>query len=555
VTRSPKHPFSKTAKDYAKRVISGKQPACIQVRQACQRFEDDFKRKDIRFDDERVAHVCEFMSNLVHVKAKWAGKPFVLEPFQVFALANIFGWLECDTGLRRYREALILLPRKNGKSLLAAGIALYMTFADGEPGAEGYSGATSMKQAEEVFLPAKAMAELTPGLADGLDIETSARAVYSLRTRSKLQPVIAKTKDGTSPHVAICDELHQALDDTQINSFRSGMGARTQPLLLVITTAGTNLAGVCRIEQLEAEAVLNKTKKNDRLFALIYTIDPEDDWRKLSSFKKANPNYGVSVFEPFFKDRLNKALQSPAEQANVRTKHLNQWVASAQGWLSAHTWAEAADEQLSLKDFEGYSATLAVDQSTRQDLTAIALTIRDGDKKRVFTITHLPAGALDASPNAGSYREWIDSGHLIETPGTASSFQEIEDRVRELCGKFKIEEAIFDPWQGEGLRQKVAGLGISTQIWPASDRALWTKTLDDFEADLKNGVIKHPNDPVLNWCAMNTGIFERGVTRIPVKANNNKHQKIDAMIATLMAYAALEDTPKAVIDLEVEWYD
>lgn len=526
----------KLAKTYAQRVLSGKIPACLQVKQACERFQADFKRKDIRYDNERAKHACNFIEHLVHVKGKWAGQRIVLEPFQIFALVNIFGWIEQKTGYRRYREALIFLPRKNGKSLLAAGIALYMTFADNEPGAEGYSGATSLHQAKEVFSPAKAMVEMSPGLAEALDIDTRASAISSATSRSSFRPVIANTKDGASPHIAICDELHQARDDTQITAFRTGMGARSQPLLLICTTAGTNTAGVCRSEQLEAEAVLNGSKTNDRLFALIYTIDPGDDWRDIKSFKKANPNYGVSVGEEYLKDALKQAKQSPAKQASIRTKHLNEWMSSAQGWLSAHTWAEAADPTLDITAYEGCDATLGVDISTKQDLTALVLIVHHDGKRLVFPMAYLPNGALDTSQNASSYREWISSGDLEATPGTASSFEEIEEDVMSLCKRFTIRHAVFDPWQGEYLRQKVEKLGIETSIWPASDRVLWTTTLDDFEADLKNGNIRHPNHPVLNWCAANTAVYERGVTRIPIKPQ--KHLKIDIMIAGLMAFAA-----------------
>ncbi len=543
--RFPKDSFSAVAATYAKDVLSGKTPACVQIKQAAARFQDDFSRRDLIFSEVHVDHVCEFMQRLVHVKGVWAGKPIKLEPFQVFALANIFGWREKATSLRRYRQALILLPRKNGKSLIAAGIALYMVFADREPGAEGYSGATSLEQANEVFEPARRMVEMTPGLAEALDISVAKSAIYSTTTGSKFSRVIANTKDGASPHFACCDELHQARDDTQINAFRTGMGARSQPLLLIITTAGNNIAGVCHSEQMEAEAVLSGLKKNDRLFALIYTIDPEDDWRTESSWRKANPNWGVSVGSAYLQDQLNEARQSPAKQAAIRTKHLNQWVASASGWLTTQLWASAIDETLNLDDYKGREAYLSADIATRQDLTGVNLVIPDGDKRLIFPFAHLPEGALDASQNAPAYREWIDSGHLVKTDGTASDFETVKQHVLQLCRDFKIVKAVFDPWQGEFLRQEVASLGIDTEIWPASAPALWTKTLDDFEADLKNGKIKHPNHPVLNFCAANLSISEKGVTRIPVKPSKSQnHLKIDVMVSALTAYAiSLEAAP------------
>ena len=547
--RFTKNSFSWTALDYAKRIISGKIPACWQVKKACERFIADFDRKDIYFDTAAVDHVCEFMSALVHTKGDLAGQPIKLEPFQVFLLANIFGWLETKTGLRRFREAFILLPRKMGKSLIAGGIGNYMTFADGEPGAEGYSGATSLDQAKEVFTPAKRMVETTPGLAEALDLETTASAIFCQTTNSTFRPVIAKTKDGSSPHFACCDELHQALDDTQISAFRTGMGARSQPLLLIISTAGVNIAGVCKAEQDGAERVLSGLKKNDRLFALVYTLDPDDDWRDFANWRKANPNMGVSVSEEYLRDQLNEALQSPRKQASFRTKHLNQWVASASGWLTTSLWASAADPTLRMEDFYGREATLAVDVSTKQDLTALTLIVEDDGKRILFPLAFLPTGALAESPNAASYREWIDSGDLVETPGSASSFEEVEDTINELCDKFKITAAMFDPWQGEYLRQRLQPRIPETFVWPANDKALWTKTMDDFEADLKNGLIRHPNHPVMNWCAANISVIERGVTRTPVKPHRD--QKIDVMITALLAHAKSVEARPAPLDMEV----
>lgn len=535
--RYPKSSFSGIAIDYARRVLNGKQPACIQVKQAAQRFIDDFERTDIRFAEDRVDSVCDFVENLVHVKAEWAGTPIKLEPFQVFLLANIFGWLDVATGYRRFRQAFILLPRKNGKSLLAAAIALYMIFMTGEQGAEGYSGATSLDQANEVFGPAKKMVEMTPGLAEALDIETAARSIYSPSSGSSFRPVIAKTKDGSSPYLAICDELHQAIDDTQINAFRTGMGSRREPLLLIISTAGENTAGVCRTEQLNAEAVLAGRKKNDRLFALIYTIDSDDDWRHVASWKKANPNWGVSVNAEYLRDQLADARQSPAKQAAMRTKHLNEWVAGAHGWLSPLLWSSAADRALRLEDFHGRKAFVACDLSTKQDLTAVALVIPDGARTVVFPFPFVPAGALTESSNAPAYREWIEGGHLRDTPGTASSFDEVATLLADLHRDFLIDKVIFDPWQGEMMRQTVAGWGLATEIWPAYAPSLWTSTLDDFEADLKNGKIAHPGNAVMDWCAGNVAIHSKGgVSRTPVKPGD-KERKIDVMIAALMAYA------------------
>lgn len=248
--RFTKGTYAWTAVDYAKKVAAGKIAASWQVRASAKRMLADLSRKDIIFSEPHVDRACEFIETLVHIKGEWAGQPVTLQPFQVWIIASIFGFLNGKTRLRKVRTAFILLPRKNGKSLLAAGIALYMTFCDNEPGAEGYCGASNLAQANEVFIPAKRMAELSPGFMEAFGVEVMAKSIFSEDSGSRFVPVIAKTKDGSSPHVAICDELHQAKDATQIQAFRTGMGARRQPLLLVISTAGFHLAGTVAVAAL-----------------------------------------------------------------------------------------------------------------------------------------------------------------------------------------------------------------------------------------------------------------------------------------------------------------
>jgi phage terminase large subunit-like protein len=545
VKRYPKGSFAWTAVDYAKKVKSGKIAASWQVKASATRMLADLERTDIVFSEPHIDRACGFIEALVHIKGEWAGQPVTLEPFQVWIIASIFGFLNAKTRLRKVRNAFILLPRKNGKSLLAAGIALYMTFADNEPGAEGYCGASNLAQANEVFNPAKRMAELSPGFIEAFGVEVMAKSIFSEDSGSRFVPVIAKTKDGSSPHVAICDELHQAKDATQIQAFRTGMGARRQPLLLVISTAGFHLAGICRTEQLDAEAVLKGTSADDRLFSAIYTIDPEDNWRDFSVWRKANPNLGISVSEEYLRGEYEKALQSPANQAFARTKYLNQWVAAANGWLNQVHWANAGDAALSMADLKGSTAFIGVDMSTRQDLTAIVVVVPLPDGKRaIFPFAFVPQGAVDDSPNAPAYAKWTQDGDLIVTEGSASSFVEIEAKLEELCKHFAVKEIVFDNWQGENTRQKFETKGHNTSIF-VSNSSEWTVAMDDFEAALKNRELVHPNNPVLDWCASNVCAYQAGVSRRPVKPSKSGPEKIDLIVSSLYAFAASNKVPVA----------
>lgn len=538
--RFPKDSFSSRALAYAKSVASGKTPACWQIKAAAQRMIDDFSREDIVWATSRVDHVCEFVECIVHIKGEWAGTTIKLENFQVWLLANIFGWEVRSTSKRRFREAIIMLPRKQAKSTLAAAIGLYMGFADGEKGSEVYCGASNLSQALEVFKPAQQMASKSPGFTDAFDVEVMARSIFSESQNQTFQPVIGKTKDGSSPHCAICDELHQAKDETQLQAFRTGMGARSQPLLLIISTAGVNLGGVLRQEQLDAEAVLKETAADDRRFIAIWTIDPGDDWRDINVWRKANPGWGVTVGEDFFRAALDKALLSPANAAFARTKYLNEWVSSASAWLNTNDWSNARDETITREALQGRAAYLGADLSSRQDLTGIVLAIPlDDGRTAILPFALAPQGAIEGSPNAPAYAAWVESGDLIDCEGAASSFAEIEALIDDLCTEFQIKNCVFDLYQGENTRQKLAARGLQTTAWASNDRVTTTLVMDDFEADLKNGKIVHPGHAVLDWCAANICASIKGVSRMPVKPSRDA--KIDVMMAALFAYAASQE--------------
>ncbi|MGC5796961.1 terminase large subunit [Sphingomonas sp. NFX23] len=532
--------YSERAIVYAKAVKARKIPACIQVRQACARYLDDFKRKDIVYAPERVEHVCEFAELLPHVIGPLTGELIELEPFQIFIFANLFGWLDAKTRLRRYREAFILLPRGNAKSTIAAIIGLYMTFAENQGGAEGLSGATSMQQAEAVFIPAKRMVEMTPDLAEFYGLEVAARSIYQTSTGSSFKPVIARTKDGGLPWIAIADELHQALDDTQLNAFRTGMGKRrgSDPLLLIISTAGTNVAGVCRQEQLYFEAVLSGSMKDDRKFALIYTIDPKDDWTDFSVWRKANPNFGVSVDEDHLRSEYEKALQSPAHQSTCKTKYLNVWTNTATGWLNQRDWASAASPGLQLSTTA--RTWIGVDLSTKTDITAIVVVQELPDGKRaIVPFLYLPKGALERSKNAKAYTDWIASGAIHATEGSASDHAAVEAMIRALKKDYQVQSVLFDSWQAAGMMQRLEADGIECVEFGQTAKN-FTAPMIDFEAELMNGNIVHDDNPCLNWMASNISVRQMGPLKSPTKPTGQDHLKIDGMVAALMAYAQSE---------------
>ncbi|HEY9815491.1 MAG TPA: terminase large subunit, partial [Candidatus Obscuribacterales bacterium] len=340
------HPSVERANKYCRDVVGGSIPACKWIRLACQRHLDDLaksKRSEVYpyyFDHQAAERACKFIQAFPHTKGKWAAKgdSLILEPWQLFFICSLFGWKRTKDKMRRFRRAELWVPRKNGKSILAAGIGLYMLAADGEYGAEVYSGATTEKQAWEVFRPAKIMANRVGDFKSYFGVEVNASNISILENGSRFEPVIGKPGDGSSPHCAIIDEYHEHQTDELLDTMETGMGAREQPLLLMITTAGDNLAGPCYQMQLDAQKMLEGIYEDDQTLALIYTVDADDDWTSIDTIRKANPNYGVSVNDDFLEAKLAEAKNNSRKQSTFQTKHLNIWVGSREAYFNVQRW-------------------------------------------------------------------------------------------------------------------------------------------------------------------------------------------------------------------------
>ncbi len=304
--------FAALATAYATDVAEGRLVACRWIRLACERHLRDIQRSaageiPYAFNPELVdtkgkayrpaQRVCQFAELMPHIKGDWAarGERIRLSAWQVFFLASAFGWVHRETGKRRFQKVDLIVPRKNAKSTIAAVLGLFGLALDGEHGAEVYSGATSRDQAHEVFRPAKLMAVASPEFRARFGVIPNASNLAVIDTNSKFEPLIGKPGDGASPSLDIVDEYHEHATSELYDTMWTGMGARSQPLLLVITTAGANIGGPCFQHQLELQKVLEGAVVDERRFGLIYTIDKGDDWTDPAVLWKANPNLGVSI--------------------------------------------------------------------------------------------------------------------------------------------------------------------------------------------------------------------------------------------------------------------
>lgn len=545
---------------YVSAVLSGERPACKWERLAVERHVNDLARSEsdefpYRFDEQLAIKICKFSELFPHVKGKWANRVgrdalIKLEPWQKFNLGMIFGWVHKTTGLRKHRIVYLCIPRKNAKSVKAAIIGLYMMAADNEYGAEIYCGATSEKQALEVFRPAKKMAEKKPGYraAYGVTCHAKKLEVDSIGIRagkryqpdgSRFEPVIGKPGDGASPSCAILDEVHEHPDDTLYDTMLTGMGAREQPLLLMVTTAGSNIAGPCYAQQREVEAMLDGTEPNEELYGIIYTVDDaENEWRTEEGIIKANPNAGVSVGLDFLRDRVRDAERSARKRSTILTKHFNIWVTAKNAWLNMLDWARAGDTTLSEQDFVGEKASLGLDLSETDDLTAAVKCFKrivDGKAHYYFFGRYYTTEAK-AQDNK-HYDEWIRNGHLEECEGETIDTEQVEADVLEDAQVYKIEQCFYDPYGAVDLANRLdKGEAAIEAVKVQQSFTNFSAPMRDFERLLKSGRIHHDGNPCLAWMFGNVVAKETADGKMMRPVKENRDAKIDGAVAALLAF-------------------
>ena len=536
-----------TALEYAQAVVKGKIVACKWVKLACKRHLDDLKASRRKafpyyFDEDAANKVCTFLSLMPHTKGRWARKRELIElqPWQCFAFTTLFGWKIRKNDRRRYRRAYFAVPRKNGKSIIGSGIGLYMFSVDGEFGAEVYSGATTEAQAWEVFRPAKQMLERTPELQEALGAEVWAKSLLVPADGSRFEPVIGKPGDGASPSCAIVDEYHEHDSSDLVDTMETGMGAREQPLLLMITTAGFNIAGPCYDQEVEAKKVLEGTLDDPELFALIYTIDEKDDWTKPEALRKANPNYGISVDEDFLLSQQRQATQSAAKQVRFKTKHLNIWCSAKSAWLNMLEWAKCADLTLRRERFKGERCYLTLDLASRSDVCVLMLVfVREIEGKQHFYLFgdyYLPEAAIEgAEKNANAYRKWVIEGFLQQHDGAEIDFDLIEEDMLALVAEYGPDEVVFDPYRAAQLEQRLTKNGITAVELGQTVKNL-SLPMKEFESAIKAGRVHHDGNPMLTWMMSNV------VAKLDAKDNiyprkEKPEQKIDGAVASIMGIA------------------
>jgi phage terminase large subunit-like protein len=534
-------PYVTAMRGYVADVLSGAVPACKWVRLACERHERDVARsrsKDFpfRFDEKSAERMCRFVAMLPHVKGRWAAgvpKPIRPEPWQCFFFGSLFGWLNKATGKRRFRKGRLYVPRKNGKSVVGAATGLYMFAVDGEPGAEVYSGATTEKQAWEVFGPAREMTRKTLDFREHFAIEVNAKSLVRVGDLSKFEPVIGKPGDGASPHCSITDEYHEHATDDQLSTFETGMGAREQPLSLVISTSGDNLAGPCRDDWLECQKILERVIEDERTFALIYTMDDDDDWTSEAALRKANPNYDVSVSAEFLMAQQAEAINNPRKQGHFKTKHLNIWVQAREAYINMQRWAQCCSPKFTLEDFEGAECFVGLDLASKIDLAAIELLFPQPNGAFFrFGIYYLPESTVEL-PSNQHYRAWRDLGLLTVTDGNIIDFRRIKEDLIELCSRFTVRNVAYDPHQATMLVSELMDAGVPViEFRPTVLN--FSEPMKQVDALIRDLRLRHNGDQVMTW-AMSNVVARQDAKDNVYPRKEREENKIDPFVALVMA--------------------
>lgn len=520
---------------YAEQVRSGEILVCEYVRLAVERYYADLDRAlDMGryFDKKAAMRAIHFIEKLKHTKGEWAGQRFRLEPWQQFVLWNIFGWKNAD-GTRRFRYAYIEIARKNGKTALSAGIGLYMLFADGESRPEVYSAATVKDQAKICFSDAVEIVKAT----DLKNYLTPYRnsIVYDLKG-GMMKPLSSDygTHDGLNPNCGIIDEFHAHKDSGMFDVIKSAFGARRQPLMFIITTAGFDKSGVCYAYRENVIKVLRGVNEDDSLFGIIYTLDDKSEWDDPKMWIKANPNLGVSLSADYLADQVKDAKNRPEAVRNVMTKNVDLWVDAERTWILDDVWQKCIGTTAPA-DLKGCACWGGLDLSNVSDITAYVLLFHENDRFQLLPRFWVPEEKMleKVRKENINYDKWVAEGYVTVTPGNVIDYDFVKADILRIVADYDLRTSAYDRWnssqtiidlQNEGMECNPFGQGYGSMSAPTKE----------FEKLVLTGKIEHFGNPVLRWMLASTLVKTDPAGNIkPDKEKST--QKIDGIVAAIMA--------------------
>ncbi|MEJ7508525.1 terminase large subunit [Staphylococcus simulans] len=520
---------------YAEQVVKGKILASRYVKKECERhlrylknggkweFDEELGHKPIRF----IEKFCK--------PSKGAKRQLVLQPWQHFIIGSLFGWVNKETKLRRFKESVIFVGRKNGKTTLISGVANYGVSQDKENGAEIHMLANTMKQARLLFDESKAMIKASPQLRRNFRPQRD--AILYDKTISKIEPQAADSEklDGLNTHIGIFDEIHEFKDYKLISVIKNSRGARLQPLLIYITTAGYQLDGPL-VDMVEAgKDTLDGIIEDERTFYFLASLDDEDDMNDRETWVKANPNLGVSINIDDMEEEWIKAKRTPAERGDFITKRFNIFANNDEMSFIDHATLQKNNEVISVDELEGLPCTIGYDLSETEDFTSACATFAlDNGKVAVLSHSWIPKHKVEYSNEKIPYREWEEAGYLTIQDTPYIDYNDVFDWILKINEHYPVEKITYDRANAFKLNQELKNYGFETEEVRQGAITL-SPALKDLKEMFLDGKIIFNNNPLMKWYINNVQLkMDRNGNWLPSK--QSRYRKIDGFAAMLNTY-------------------
>ena len=520
-------------KSYIEDIKSGKILSGNLIKQAVSRFEGFLKREDIYFDEKCVDECIDFISTLKHFLGKSAGKPFILEPFQEFVIANIFGLKWKSSGYRVCTEMYMQVSRKCGKDALLAAICLYMMIIDGEASPEIICAANSTDQSRILF-------NYITQFSKSIDKDERVIRHYRNYVKTPFNNGICKVissdaskQDGGNTSCFALDEFHEARDRRMYDVLKSSQAMREQPLAVILTTAGYNLESPCHDMYELGVQVLGGVKTMDNFFPFIWQLDPDDDWTDPKNFIKCQPNLGVTVTEDFMLAEVNKAKIDPTAETGVKTKTFNIWCSSELQWIKPEVMVQLMKD-IKLEDYTGYSCIVGVDLSSVGDMTAVSAMIPIENKRVFFNWSFLPEDTYKEHPNKALYEKFHKAGELDITRGNVIDHDYITNKIAWINTICPVMAIYYDPYNSSQWAVNMTELGYNLQPY-GQNIGNMTRPTKEFQRLVLSGEMVMQKSSNFLWQIMGASIKEDINQNIKVVKQSYNKQKIDNVIACITA--------------------
>jgi phage terminase large subunit-like protein len=534
------------------------------VRGACARHLRDLEQghaRGLRFDQARASYALDFFPEVLRLNGgEFEGKPFELHPAQAFIVGSIFGWIRAD-GTRRFQTAYIEQGKGNGKSPLAAGIALLMQTADNEPRAEVYAAATKKDQAMVLFRDAVAMVDQSPLLTRALDKSGRNEKVWNLyhaKSGSFFRPISSDDgQSGPRPHCGLLDEVHEHKTNTMVEMMRAGLKGRRQPLIFMITNSGSDQTSVCWDYHEYGRQLCAGEIDDDRFFAYVCALDEGDDpFTDEACWAKANPLLGVTIQDQYLRDQVTQARGMPSKEAIVRRLNFCEWTQAHNPLIPMEAW-QACEASFTLEKFRGQTACLGLDLSATTDLTAAVFVVRMDGRYWWWAEFWIPEGqvARKVKKDKVPYDVWIKQGWLRTTPGNAINLESV---ARDIAGierrsGIKVVEAPYDRWKIDDFKAACEQVGTKLALIEFGQGFKdMGNAVDSLEKALADDLLRHNGNPVLRMCAANAvAVSDPAGSRKFDKSKATK--RIDGIVAGAMAHHRATLRPAKTSEPTIRW--